>query len=278
MLNPDKVKEFETPSKEELKVMLSLAIKAAERAGRIIYRYWGDLDEAHIQSKSSWRDLVTIADKEAEGAILALIESEYPDHEIISEEGGGAKHHGSKSVFQWAIDPLDGTMNFRHSYPFFAVSIGLIYDGEPLLGVIYDPIKDELFTGIKGSGAFLNGRPLTVSDTGELKDALLVTGFAYHADDLQEYSLKLFQKLNFATHGIRRDGSAALDLAYVAAGRFDGFWEYGLKLWDIAAGIVILREAGGSVSRLDGSVFDLKDPQILATNATLKNALIKFLN
>jgi len=255
--------------------ILEVATKAAIRGGRAIKQYWGDLESFQIEEKTCWRDLVTIADKKSEEAILRTIKHHYPDHIIISEEGGDKTTEINDSEFQWAIDPLDGTTNFRHSYPFFCVSIGVLQNEEPMIGVVYDPIRDELFTAMKGQGAYLNGRRLHVSKVSTLKESLLVTGFAYSVNELQKTSMELFQKLNFMTHGVRRDGAAALDLCYVAAGRLEAFWEYGLHVWDVAAGSLIVQEAGGHVSTPLNEKFNPFEAQILACNDLIATELIE---
>lgn len=253
--------------------ILEVAIKASIRGGRIIKQYWGDLESSQVEQKSSWRDLVTVADKKSEEIVLKTIKASFPDHIIISEEGGGKQE--VESEYKWAIDPLDGTTNFMHSYPFFCVSIGILKNNKPLVGVVYDPIHDELFTAINGQGAYLNGRPIQVSKVKSLKESLLVTGFAYSVNALQESSIELFKKLNFLTHGVRRDGAAALDLCYVASGRLEAFWEYGLHVWDVAAGALIVQEAGGHTSGPLNEPLDLFDGKILASNKLISQELIE---
>ncbi|MDX1920910.1 MAG: inositol monophosphatase family protein [Candidatus Caenarcaniphilales bacterium] len=255
--------------------LLETAVKAAIRGGRIIKQYWGDLDSHQVEEKSSWRDLVTVADKKSEEAVLKTIKSKFPDHIIISEEGGGKTETKQVSDYKWAIDPLDGTTNFRHSYPFFCVSIGIMFKDEPIVGVVYDPIRDELFTATRGGGAFLNGRRIRVSKVETLKESLLVTGFAYSVNELQQQSMELFKKLSFMTHGVRRDGAAALDLCYVAAGRLEAFWEYGLHIWDVAAGSLIVQEAEGNINDPQGQALDLFSGRILASNKLITEELLK---
>jgi len=272
------MKKLSQRNMSEYKELLAIAIKAAIKAGRRIYSHWENLQVSDISQKSSWKDLVTIADKEAEGIILEIVTAKFPHHQIISEEGGGQKTDSktdSNSDYQWAIDPLDGTTNFCHSYPFFCTSIGVLHQGEAVVGVVYDPVHDELFTAIRGQGAYLNGRPISVSKTSSLEAALLVTGFFYDVDDLQKASLDLFKKFNLICHGVRRDGAAALDLCYVAAGRLDGFWEYGLKVWDVTAGSLLVCEAGGIVSDTQGKDFDFFGRRLLASNGLLHQELVK---
>jgi myo-inositol-1(or 4)-monophosphatase len=181
---------------------------------------------------------------------------------------------GSENRFLWAVDPLDGTTNFAHRYPAFAVSIGLLIDGEPAVGVVYEPLRDELFFAARGLGAFLNYRPIRVSATEGLAKSLLVTGFAYDRRETDDNNYAEFCHFTHLSQGVRRGGSASLDLAYVAAGRLDGYWERGLSPWDIAAGIVLVREAGGTVSAYDGSPFDIDSGRILASNGLLHTAMI----
>ncbi|MDJ0625332.1 MAG: inositol monophosphatase family protein [Candidatus Caenarcaniphilales bacterium] len=253
--------------------LLDVATKAAIRAGRVIKQYWGDLESSEVEQKSSWRDLVTIADKKAEELVIKTIKHRFPEHIIISEEGGGKSTEDNDSEYKWAIDPLDGTTNFRHSYPFFCTSIGVLKNNQPVAGVVYDPIHDELFTATQGQGAFLNGRRIHVSTVNALKESLLVTGFAYSVNDLQQQSMELFKKLSFHTHGVRRDGAAALDLCFVAAGRLEAFWEYGLNIWDVAAGALIVQEAGGKIANPLGKPLDLFNGQILASNELIFSEL-----
>jgi myo-inositol-1(or 4)-monophosphatase len=253
--------------------ILEVATKAAIRGGRIIKQFWGDLESSDVHEKSSWRDMVTVADKKSEETVIKTIRSHFKNHAIISEEGGGLVDEAN-NTYKWAIDPLDGTTNFRHSYPFFCVSIGILVNDIPTVGVVYNPIQDELFTAIKGEGAYLNGRRISVSKVNSLRESLLVTGFAYSSNKDQEQSMNLFKLLNFSTHGVRRDGAAALDLCYVAAGRLDAFWEYGLHIWDIAAGAVIVEEAGGSIIQPDNGKVDLYKGDILACTNGIKDELL----
>ena len=200
-----------------------------------------------------------------------------PSARRISEEGGGRELN--KTTYQWAVDPLDGTTNFCHSYPYFCTSIGVLHEGEAVVGAVYDPTRDELFTAVKGQGAYLNGRPIQVSHTSEISESLLVTGFGYsRVPAIQDAAHELFSKYNMRSHGVRRDGAAALDLCYVAAGRLDAFWEYGLKVWDVTAGSIILREAGGMVSDptdLTHQTFGYFDGKLLATNGKLHDLLVQ---
>lgn len=225
----------------------------------------------HIQNKQVPGDLVTEADIAAEKAIISFIAQKFPTHSILGEESG---HHSAKSDWQWVIDPLDGTTNFAHTHPMFCVSIAILYEGIPTIGVVYNPYHNELFYAARGLGAFLNEKRIGVSKVARLEESLLATGFPYDRRENEENNYKEFCRLTHRTQGVRRGGSAALDLAYVAAGRVDGYWELGIKPWDIAAGIVLVEEAGGTVSRYDQTpLADLSEGRILATNGHLHAAL-----
>ncbi|AGY58899.1 inositol monophosphatase family protein [Gloeobacter kilaueensis] len=247
---------------------LDIACAAARAAGSVLVDYRDSL--ATIDEKTPG-NLVTDADRAAEAVILATLKRHYPDHGILAEESGlaGMEH----SPFLWAVDPLDGTTNFAHRYPVFAVSVGLLIDGTPVVGAIFDPVADELFAAARGVGAFCNGRPLTVSTIATLDRSLLATGFAYDRRETNDNNYAEFCQFTHLSQGVRRGGAAALDLAYVAAGRFDGFWERGLSPWDMAAGVVLVQEAGGTVSAYDGSPFDLRSGRILASNGHLHRAM-----
>ncbi|MGA1626893.1 MAG: inositol monophosphatase family protein, partial [Prochlorothrix sp.] len=216
-------------------------------------------------------DLVTEADRQAEAVILEMIKRHCPDHAILAEESGqlGDKNN----PYCWAIDPLDGTTNFAHSYPVSCVSIALLIEGIPAIGVIYNPFRHELFRGATGLGATLNRQPIQVSQTSDLGKSLLVSGFAYDRRDTLDNNYPEFCHLTHLTQGVRRSGSAALDLTDVACGRLDGYWERGINPWDISAGIVILEEAGGKLSAYDGSPLDLASGRILASNGKIHTAL-----
>lgn len=245
------------------------AQKAAEAGAKILLNYWGKLKS--VEYKSSQSDLVTVADREAEAAIIQVIKSHFPEHSILGEESGLEDLH--QSPFQWIIDPLDGTTNYTHNYPMVAISIALWHEGEPLVALVYNPIFKEYFHAIKGSGAYLNDQKLAVTATSELSAALLATGFAYDRRKSPETNYTQFAFFTQITQGVRRSGSAALDLAYVAAGRLDGYWERGLKPWDIAAGALLITEAGGRISNYDLSPLNLAKGRVLATNGTLHEAI-----
>ena len=251
---------------------LATAIEAALAAGRIHRRYFRNLTEV---SKKGPIDLVTAADVEVEREFRALIQSRFPLHVVLGEEGGDAPstQHEAPSTFRWIIDPVDGTTNFAHGLALFSVSIALEIDARVEIGVVYDPIGEELFVAERGQGARLNGVPMRVSSQAALLDSLLVTGFPYTVRERRQRQVEVFEAFLATTRAVRRLGSAALDLSYVAAGRFDGFWEEQLHIWDIAAGVLLVEEAGGRVTRYDGSPIDLVDGQIVASNGAVHEAM-----
>ncbi len=246
---------------------LDRAVYAAEEAGKVLRNYFGKIKE--IDKKSSASDFATEADKKSEEVILKILQNSFPTHAILAEESGT---NDQISDFVWMVDPLDGTTNYTHTYPMCAISIGLTYKGKPILGVVYNPINQELFTGIEGQPSKLNGLPIHVSQTDTLEQSLLATGFPYVSTP-ENNNFEFFCKLTENTHGVRRDGSAALDLAYVACGRLDGYWEGTIKPWDIAAGIVILKGAGGQVTHYNLEDMILENGKILATNGLIHQAV-----
>ncbi|NCJ06850.1 inositol monophosphatase [Synechococcales cyanobacterium C] len=248
---------------------LDIATEAALAGGAVLQQYWGKLD--HVIEKGRSGDLVTEADTAAEAAILAVIQRHLPDHPILAEEAGALGN--SDSPFLWAIDPLDGTTNYAHQYPFSASSIALLIDGIPQVGVVYDPFHQELFRAATGLGATRNRQPMSVSQTSKLSQSLLVTGFAYDRRETPDNNYAEFCHLTHLTQGVRRGGAASVDLAYVACGRLDGYWERGLSPWDIAAGIVLVQEAGGQVTAYDQSPQILESGRLLATNGLIHEAL-----
>ncbi|MCT7969664.1 inositol monophosphatase [Laspinema sp. D1] len=254
---------------EQLQIFLDIATEAALDAGAIIQSYWGNLNA--IEEKGRPGDLVTAADKASEKAILEVLRRHVPEHGILAEESG--KLGDSTSQYLWAIDPLDGTTNFAHQYPPFGVSIGLLIDGIPQVGVVFDPFHNELFRAAKGLGATRNRQPIRVSETVELRNSLLVTGFAYDRRETPDNNYAEFCHLTHLTQGVRRSGSASIDLCYVSCGRLDGYWERGLSPWDLAAGVVILSEAGGKITAYDGSPWKIESGRILATNGKLHERL-----
>ncbi|MBW4617862.1 MAG: inositol monophosphatase [Cyanosarcina radialis HA8281-LM2] len=256
-------------SAEQLEIFLDIATEAALAAGAILKTYWGKLEA--VEEKGRPGDLVTEADKYAEAAILKVLQRHVPEHQILAEESGRLGDTNSK--YLWAIDPLDGTTNYAHQYPFSAASVGLIIDGVPQVGAIFDPFHQELFRAAAGLGATRDRLPITVSQTSELRKSLLVTGFAYDRRETKDNNYAEFCHLTHLTQGVRRSGAASLDLAHVACGRVDGFWERGLSPWDIAAGVVIVREAGGQVTAYDGSPLDISSGRLLATNGYLHDSL-----
>jgi len=239
---------------------LSAAVRAAREAGSLLRkRLRGPLN---VSTKSDASDLVTQVDRASERLIVRRLRAAFPGHDILAEE---EQHRRTDSPWRWIIDPLDGTVNYVHALPVFAVSIALAHRDEVQVGVVYQPVLDELFTAVRGQGARLNGRRLRVSRTKRLRDGFLVTGFPYF-DSGRTDNLRYFSAFMERTRAIRRLGSAAMDLCYVASGIFDGFWEFGLGAWDIAAGMLICEEAGGRVTRFDGAPVRLDEGEILATN------------
>ena len=257
------------PTSEQLQIFLEIATEAALAAGAVLQGYLGKLD-APIE-KGRPGDLVTEADKASEAVILEVLRRHLPSHAILAEESG--KLGNTESEFLWAIDPLDGTTNYAHQYPFFAASIGLLIAGVPQIGVIFDPFHNELFRAAIGLGATRNRCPIKVSETAQLSKSLLVTGFAYDRRETTDNNYAEFCHLTHLTQGVRRSGSAALDLAHVACGRLDGYWERGIAPWDIVAGVVLLEEAGGKVTAYDGSPLSIESGRILATNGHIHASL-----
>jgi myo-inositol-1(or 4)-monophosphatase len=240
----------------------------AREAGALLMRYF------HQHLKIEYKgdaDLVTAADRAAEVLIRDCIRQQWPTHDVLGEEQG-LSDQGSD--YRWYVDPLDGTTNFAHGYPVFCVSMGLEHKGRRIAAVIYDPTRDELFSAEKGRGAHLNGEAMHVSKTAALKESLLATGFPSHKRH-KNPNIHFYHQITLRTHGVRRAGSAALDLCNVAAGRFDGFWEFNLNPWDTAAGVLIVEEAGGTVTRFDGSPFEINSRETLGSNGLLHAALLR---
>ncbi|MEJ7624289.1 MAG: inositol monophosphatase family protein [Pyrinomonadaceae bacterium] len=244
--------------------MLNFAIEAARDAGQILLEKF---DRGIAVSKKGDINLVTEADLASEALIIERIKSYYPKHSILAEESGAAVVDSS-TTWKWIIDPLDGTTNYAHGYPCFCVTIALEYDEEIVAAVTFDPTRDELFAAERGFGATLNNKRIRVSQTEILAEALIVTGFPYDFKDRPDFARHLNRFL-VESRGVRRDGSAAIDLAYVACGRFDGFWEEGLNPWDMAAGVLLIEEAGGQVTSYDGSRFSIYSPPMLASNGLI---------
>lgn len=255
------------------KTMCQVACRAAKVAGALQKQKWAT--ELQVEFKNEI-NLVTEVDKLSEQMIIAELSQAYPDHDILAEEGFGQR---KDSIYKWIIDPLDGTTNFAHGYPLWCVSIALECQGKIVVGVVYDPLKDELFTAIKGQGAFLNGLPIRVSKHADLRKALMATGFAYNLRETTHNNFTQFTDMLMQAQSVRRDGVAALDLCYVACGRYDGYWELNLFPWDMAAGLLLVTEAQGTVTRFDGTAFGVYDKEICATNgkihAQVMNVLVK---
>jgi myo-inositol-1(or 4)-monophosphatase len=251
--------------------LLAVACEAALGAGRIQRaRYGARLDVAH----KGEIDIVTEVDHACEEAVLQVLRRSFPDHDVVTEERD-VDRRGHSHV--WYVDPLDGTVNYAHGYPFFCVSIALVVDGRREVAAVYDPVKDELFTAARGSGARLNGRRLRVSARARLLDALLVTGFPYDLREHLDERLRLFTRFMAEAQAVRRDGAAALDLGYLAAGRIDGFWEERLKPWDVMAGSLIVEEAGGRVSRFDGSPLEEDASEYVAAGPEVHALMLEVL-
>ncbi len=262
-----------TYSPTDLQRFLDIATEAASAGGAVLQHYWGNL--ADIRSKGRPGDLVTEADKAAEKEVLAVLRLHLPDHAILAEESGsiGTQTDG----LLWAVDPLDGTTNYTHQYPFCGCSVGLLIDGKPAVGAIFDPVHNQLFRAAKGLGATCNREPISVSGTASLADSLLVTGFAYDRRETIDNNYAEFCHLTHLTQGVRRGGAASIDLAYVACGRLEGYWERGLSPWDLAAGVILVEEAGGQVTAYDQSPFEIESGRILATNGKVHSDLSRVL-
>lgn len=247
-------------------------MEAAREAGKIIHHYFDGTFS--IENKDSINNLVTEVDKHSEKKIIEVIKNYYPGHSIISEEVGELIQD---SDYQWIIDPIDGTVNFAHGIPICCVSIGLKHRDELLLGVVYNPMMNELFFAEKGKGAFLNDRPIRVSDKKDFATACLVTGFPYKWPKTYEHPIKVFERFVLEGLPVRRLGSAAIDLCWVACGRFDGFWEYNLNSWDVAAGYLIVQEAGGRITNFDGNPYSVFDKETLATNGHIHEDMLQLI-
>lgn len=246
---------------------LESAIEIAHAAGSLLRYYF----ERHVRFELKGDfDLVTEADRASEKLVVERLKALYPDHAIVAEEGSG---HESASEYRWYVDPLDGTTNFAHAYPVYNVTLALEKAGELILGVIFDPSRDELFTCAKGAGAFLNGRRISVSRTRQVNDALFSTGFPSRRRH-QDVNIHFYHQLAMASHGVRRGGAAAIDLAYVACGRLDGFWEFGLSPWDMAAGKLLVAEAGGVCRDMNDGPHSLTSPHIMADNGLIHGEVV----
>lgn len=256
--------------------MLNTAVKAARRAASVITRASFDLDLLKV-SRKQHNDFVTEVDQAAEAAIIDVLRTAYPDHAFLAEESGASVnlHYDNENV--WIIDPLDGTTNFIHGFPQYCVSIALQHRGQITQAVVYDPTRNDLFTASKGAGAYLNEKRIRVSKRDKVADALIGTGFPFRSMDGLDAYIEMFRIMTSNSAGLRRPGSAALDLAYVAAGRLDGFFEKGLKPWDIAAGALLISEAGGIVGTFDGESDYLYKGDVIAGNPKIFGQMIQLL-
>jgi myo-inositol-1(or 4)-monophosphatase len=257
----------------DLEHIKNTGIAAAYSSAEILRQHLGRLD--HIRKKGPG-DLVTAADIASENNIVETIRNRFPDHDIVAEESSG--RHRRDSEFRWIIDPLDGTTNFAHQVPIFSISIAFAVSGETRMGIVLQPISGELFTAIKDTGAWLNGRDVRTSDCTNLSDALLVTGFPYVVKENSRPYMAMFENMINAAIGVRRLGSAAIDLCYVACGRFEGFWEEHLKPWDTAAGVLIAQEAGARITDFSGNPYTTDNSEILATNGHIHDEMRTILN
>lgn len=255
----------------EMKRIREVALRAARKAGQILKK--GREGKVTVSYKGDL-NLVTNIDHLSEETIVALVNKNFPDHQILAEEG---HDRTEPSPFRWIIDPLDGTTNYSHRFPFFCVSIAVEVRGRVHLGVVFDPVRNELFFAEKGKGAFLNEKPIRVSSVSRLDKSLLVTGFSYDIRTDPANSFNHFVNFSMKAQGVRRTGSAALDLCYVSSGRFDGFWELKLHAWDTAAGSLILTEAGGKLSDFSGKPYSIYDSELLASNGKIHREMIDVL-
>lgn len=253
--------------------MLNIAVRAARSAGSIIGRGFENIDDLQVEQKGT-NDFVTKVDKEAEQAIISKIQQSYPDHSFVGEEGANIQGNPD---FKWVIDPLDGTTNFIKGIPHFAVSIALLYKGRLDQAVVFDPIRNELFTASKGASAQLNGHRIRVGSARELSNTVVATAFPFKQREQLDNYMQSFSKIFAQVGDIRRSGSAALDLAYVAAGRYDAYWERGIKPWDIAAGELLVRESGGLSTNFAGDNDPMHSGEIVAANPRLVPQLVRFL-
>ena len=249
-----------------------VALKAVKEGSAILMKYFGKIKSIDYKGEIN---LVTEADQRSEEVILSIIKDSYPNHRILAEETGES---GNSSSFKWIIDPLDGTTNYAHGYPCFCVSLAIEYEEEVIYGAVYDPVKDELFTAEKGKGAFINGKAIKTSSTKQLDQSLLCTGFPYDVRDDMDSNILNFRTFLMKAQAVRRDGSAALDLCHTAAGRFDGFWEQKLFPWDVAAGGLLVTEAGGKLTNFTGGIFSIYDKEIVASNGLIHDQMVEALN
>lgn len=249
---------------------LESAIEAARAAGRLQRERYGTIRDVRQKGEV---DLLTEVDLESEKLIKEILRKKWPEHEILAEESN--LETPGDSPFRWVIDPLDGTTSYTHSFPIFAASVGLLHEGRPVVGAVYNGYFEELFTGLEGGGACLNGKPISVSRTTDLSKALLATGFGYDRKQRADHYLGIFKEMMMASQGVRRTGSAASDLCWLAAGRTDGFWEEYLQPWDITAGMIILLEAGGKITNFDGSPVDLYARNVCISNGKIHEQMLE---
>ncbi len=250
---------------------LEVAEKTAREAGVVLLENLGKVKKIEFKAKNS---LVTEVDKLSEEIIINNIKKSFPSHDIFAEESG---RHSENSDYLWLIDPIDGTTNYAHAYPFFSISIALEVKGEVEIGLVYDPVKDEMFTAEAGKGAYLNGELIKVSKSDSIEHSNVCTGFMHEVEWMVEANIKHFGNFIRRARAVRRDGSAALDVCYVACGRFDGFWELGLNPWDTAAAVLILKEAGGQVTTFSGDEYSIYIKEILASNSIIHGQMIEIL-
>jgi len=250
---------------------LEVAEKTAREAGVVLLENLGKVKKIEFKAKNS---LVTEVDKLSEEIIINNIKKSFPSHDIFAEESG---RHSENSDYLWLIDPIDGTTNYAHAYPFFSISIALEVKGEVEIGLVYDPVKDEMFTAEAGKGAYLNGELIKVSKSDSIEHSHVCTGFMHEVEWMVEANIKHFGNFIRRARAVRRDGSAALDVCYVACGRFDGFWELGLNPWDTAAAVLILKEAGGQVTTFSGDEYSIYLKEILASNSIIHGQMMEIL-
>jgi len=253
--------------------LLQFAKHLALESGSLLLAFFSKQRE--VSSKATHSDIVTDADRASEALIVSKIQERFPGHAILGEEGTGSLDILQEQGYVWIIDPLDGTVNYAQKLPIFAVSIGLLWQGKPLLGVVYLPVLKELFSAISGEGAFCNDEPIQVSQTTSLSDCVLATGFAYDKHKSNRDNVENFASMIKKVRGIRRMGAAAVDLSYVACGKLDGYWEDKLQPWDMAAGLILVQEAGGKVCHYGGGDISLHKPHIIATNGQIHETILQ---
>ncbi|NHZ85999.1 MAG: inositol monophosphatase [Planctomycetia bacterium] len=252
-----------------INLIFKTANSAIDKAAQIVMEAYNLPKVVEHKGKT---DLVTETDKKSEEIIISEIQKVFPKHGIIAEE---SKRINADSEYQWIIDPLDGTTNFVHGYPSFGISIGVIHHNEYICGIVKELPVNNTYSAVEGKGAFCDGNPIHISDVDSLAQSLLVTGFGYEHGEKWSANIELFKQLTDITHGVRRLGAAAVDLCHVASGRVDGYWEFDIQPWDTAAGILIVQEAGGTITKMDGTDYSLNRPQLLATNGKIHDEMLK---